>query len=92
MSMRLNVGCGQAPSEGWLNYDNSPAVWLAKSQLLTRLLHGAGVISASSFEFAAFCRANRIFYANAAKRIPQAPTSAEIDDMFDQTLIPSAGE
>jgi NitT/TauT family transport system substrate-binding protein len=26
------------------------------------------------------------------KRIPQAPTSAEIDAMFDQSLMPSAGE
>jgi predicted SAM-dependent methyltransferase len=85
MSLRLNVGCGQAPSEGWLNYDNSPAVWLAKSQLLTRLLHGAGVIGASSFEFAAFCRANRILYANAAKRIPHA--SGTVDTVYSSHMI-----
>jgi predicted SAM-dependent methyltransferase len=85
MSTRLNVGCGQAPSAGWLNYDNSPAVWLAKSQLLTRLLHRAGVIGAGSFEFAAFCRANRVLYANAARRIPHA--SGTVDTIYSSHMI-----
>jgi predicted SAM-dependent methyltransferase len=78
MHVRLNVGCGQAPSAGWLNYDNSPAVWLAKSPLLARLLRSAGVIDAASFEFAAFCRANQIRYANAARRIPHAPGTVDV--------------
>ncbi len=85
MAKRLNVGCGRAPSAGWLNYDNSPAVWLAKSPLLTRLLHRAGVIGAGSVEFAAFCRANRILYANAAKRIPHA--AGTVDVVYSSHMI-----
>jgi predicted SAM-dependent methyltransferase len=84
MAKRLNVGCGRAPSAGWLNYDNSPAVWLAKSPLLTRLLHRAGVIDAGSFEFAAFCRANPILYAN-ARRIPHA--SGTVDVIYSSHMI-----
>jgi len=84
MAKRLNVGCGRAPSAGWLNYDNSPAVWLAKSQLLTRLLHRAGVIDTGSFEFAAFCRANRILHAD-AKRIPHA--SGTVDVIYSSHMI-----
>jgi predicted SAM-dependent methyltransferase len=77
MPVRLNVGCGQAPSAGWLNYDNSPAVWLAKSPLLARLLYGAGLIDVGNFEFAVFCRANQVRYANAARRIPHASGTAD---------------
>ena len=84
MAKRLNVGCGRAPSAGWLNYDNSPTVWLAKAPLLTRLLHRAGVIDAGSFEFAAFCRANPILHAN-AKRIPHA--SGTVDVIYSSHMI-----
>jgi len=85
MSKRLNVGCGQAPSAGWLNYDNSPTVWLAKSQMLVRLLRRAGLIDAGSLEFAAFCRVNSILYANVAKRIPHA--SRTVDAIYSSHMI-----
>lgn len=76
-AVRLNLGCGQAPSTGWLNYDNSPAVWLARSPLLARLLRSAGLIDAGSCEFVAFCRSHQIRYANAARRIPHATGAVE---------------
>ena len=34
MPVRLNIGCGMAPTPGWLNYDNSPSVWLARWPVL----------------------------------------------------------
>jgi predicted SAM-dependent methyltransferase len=77
MAVRLNVGCGQAPSAGWLNYDNSPAVWLATSPVLAHLLRRAGIIDAGSVEFAAFCRTNQVRYANVARRIPHASGTAD---------------
>jgi len=85
MSKRLNVGCGQTPSAGWLNYDNSPAVWLAKSQSLVWLLHRAGLIDAGNFEFAAFCHTTQIVYANTAKRIPHA--SGTVDVIYSSHMI-----
>ena len=85
MSKLLNVGSGHTPSAGWLNYDNSPAVWLAKSQSLVWLLHRAGLIVPGNFEFAAFCRTNRIVYANAAKRIPHA--SGTVDVVYSSHMI-----
>jgi len=78
MALRLNLGCGQAPSTGWLNYDNSPAVWLASAPRLARLLRGIGLIDAGSVEFAAFCRANQVRYANAARRIPHDAGSVDV--------------
>jgi len=85
MFTRLNVGCGQAPSTGWLNYDNSPAVWLAKSPLLTRLLRLTGLIGAGSVEFVDFCRAYQVRYANAARRIPHA--TATVDAIYSSHMI-----
>jgi predicted SAM-dependent methyltransferase len=85
MPVRLNVGCGQAPSAGWLNYDNSPAVWLAKSPLLARLLRGAGLIDLGNVEFAAFCRTNEVRYANAARRIPHG--AGTVDAVYSSHMI-----
>ena len=85
MSKRLNVGCGQTPSAGWLNYDNSPAVWLAKSPPLAWLLRRSGLIDTGSLEFVAFCRINSILYANVAKRIPHA--SGTVDAIYSSHMI-----
>lgn len=43
--VRLNVGCGPTPTEGWINYDNSWSVRLAKRPTLVRVLARAGLIS-----------------------------------------------
>jgi predicted SAM-dependent methyltransferase len=85
MSMRLNIGCGQSPTPGWLNYDNSPTVWLAKSPLLARTLRGAGLIDAGSFEFALFCRANEVRYADGTRRIPHG--AGTVDAIYSSHMI-----
>jgi predicted SAM-dependent methyltransferase len=85
MMVRLNLGCGQAPSAGWLNYDNSPAVWLAKSPMLAGVLRRLGLIDDGSAEFAAFCRVNHIHYANAARRIPHE--SGTVDAIYSSHMI-----
>jgi len=85
VTTRLNLGCGQSPTPGWLNYDNSPTVWLAKSPLLARLLRRAGVIDAGSFEFASFCQVNDVRHANAARRIPHA--DATVDAIYSSHMI-----
>jgi len=38
VATQLNIGCGDAPTAGWINYDNSPAVWLARRPVVTWLL------------------------------------------------------
>jgi predicted SAM-dependent methyltransferase len=85
MSTRLNLGCGQSPSPGWLSYDNSPTVWLGKSPFLTRLLHRVGLIDADTFQFAAFCRTNDVRRANVARRIPHA--TATVDAIYSSHMI-----
>jgi hypothetical protein len=34
MSLRVNIGCGQTPTEGWNNYDNSLAVRIARIPII----------------------------------------------------------
>ena len=34
MTIRVNIGCGNSPINGWINYDNSLAIKLANSPLL----------------------------------------------------------
>ena len=31
MKHRINIGCGRTPTEGWMNFDNTPAIILANS-------------------------------------------------------------
>lgn len=43
--VRLNVGCGPTPTEGWINYDNSWSVRLARRPRLVKVLAKAGLVS-----------------------------------------------
>ncbi len=78
MAVRLNIGCGDAPTPGWINYDNSPAVWLARSPLLTRLLRWVGIIDDGNVEFIARCRRLGIRHADGSGRIPHADRSVDV--------------
>lgn len=85
MAVRLNIGCGQSPTDGWFNYDNSPAVWLARSRPLTALLRRVGLIDAPTVGFAEFCRCHDIRYANAAVRIPH--DTGSVDAIYSSHMI-----
>ena len=85
MALRLNIGCGDAPTTGWVNYDNSPAVRLARWQVLTKLLQAIGMIDAGNVAFIANCRRLGIRYADAARRIPHA--SGSVDVVYSSHMI-----
>jgi predicted SAM-dependent methyltransferase len=76
--VRLNIGCGTAPTDGWLNYDNSPSVRLAAWPPLWPLLRLARLIDDGNVEFARLCRQHGIRYANAASRIPHSDGSVDV--------------
>lgn len=76
--VRLNIGCGTAPTSGWFNYDGSPAVWLAARPLLLRLLRAARLIDGGNMEFAKFSRARDVRYADATTRIPHADRAVDV--------------
>jgi len=85
MTIRLNIGCGRAASQGWLNYDNSPAVRLARSPLLTAFLRRLGLIDDGNLDFIRHCRRFGIRFADAARRIPHATGS--VDAVYSSHMI-----
>lgn len=70
MGLKINIGCGHTPTEGWRNFDNSPAIKLASSPVrysvarLLRLLDEAQVANVE------WNRKNSVEFADATKRIP----------------------
>ena len=75
---RLNVGCGQTPTEGWKNYDNSPSVRLAKKPLTTALLSAIGVLQAEQKSFIEYAQKNAIGWADVTRHIPEPDASVTV--------------
>lgn len=75
---RLNVGCGDSPTPGWTNYDNSPSARVARVPLVLALAERLGLVTRQQREFMRFVRAHDIRYADAVRRIPEADRSVEV--------------
>lgn len=68
---RLNVGCGDVPTIGWANYDNSISLRLAQYPLLVTILRNTGLISEKQRRFMELVREHDIRYANVVGHIPE---------------------
>jgi SAM-dependent methyltransferase len=68
--MRINIGCGQAPTKGWQNYDNSLSLRLAKLPVLPEILWKLGFLESLQYQFIRFARENPIKYGDATKGLP----------------------
>ena len=67
----IQIGCGQSPIAGWVNYDNSPSVRLAKlPPALIQLAGRLKLLDRQSIAYVSFCRANSIGHCNATRHIP----------------------
>ncbi|WDP88910.1 MAG: methyltransferase domain-containing protein [Desulfobacter sp.] len=78
MGIKINIGCGQTPTKGWQNYDNSWSVRLVKKPLLVYILRKMGFISEPQQKFISFAKSEKILWANAAQRIPEANDSVDV--------------
>lgn len=76
--LRMNVGCGCTPTHGWLNFDNSFSVHLAKHPLLSTVLFRLRLIPSASYDFIRLARQTGIRWADASRRIPVPDNSAEV--------------
>jgi len=72
---RINVGCGNSPTEGWLNLDNSLALKLSRYNFLVAVLRSLRLIDDRQFENIQWNRRNSVHYANAARRLPATDQS-----------------
>ncbi len=68
--MRINVGCGQTPTMGWRNFDNSLTLRLSRLGNLGWWAFRLGLLDANQYEFMKFARANNIEYGDATKGLP----------------------
>ena len=76
--VRVNIGCGQSPTPGWKNIDNSPSLRLAKIPVLPQMLTSVGLISKRQASFIDFCREHSIETGNATKGLPLKSGSVEV--------------
>jgi SAM-dependent methyltransferase len=75
---RLNVGCGQSPTAGWTNYDNSPSVRLAGKPVTALLMGKLGMLRPWQKEFIACAKREGIRWANGSRRIPEPDRSVAV--------------
>jgi predicted SAM-dependent methyltransferase len=76
---RINIGCGQTPTQGWRNFDNSFSLRLARiPRLLVKVLHRVRLVNASQYQFILFARANQIEYGDATKGLPLSDGTVDV--------------
>ncbi len=68
--IRVNVGCGQTPTKGFRNFDNSLSLRLSKIPLLPVILERIGLISRDQASFVKFARNNSVEYGDATTGLP----------------------
>ena len=78
MGLRINIGCGQTPTHGWRNFDNSLSLRLSKIPLLPDLLQKLGLIEDSQRQFIRFASENDIEYGDATEGLPIKDESVDV--------------
>ena len=74
----VNIGCGQTPTEGWKNFDNSLSLKLAGSTVRFAVAKALGFLSADQLNYIDWLRDNRIEFADAVRRIPLPDASSKV--------------
>ncbi len=79
--LRVNLGCGQSPIQGWVNFDSSPSVRLARlpfSGALSAFGKKLGLLHDEQAEYIRFCRKAAIRYGNGLRRLPLPSSSCQV--------------
>jgi SAM-dependent methyltransferase len=74
-NIRVNVGCGASPTPGWVNFDNSFSIRMARWPLFVSALVRLRVLGRQSARLVSVADAGNIQFANATARIPCASGS-----------------
>lgn len=70
MVLKINIGCGHTPTEGWRNFDNTPAIKLARSPVRYSVARLLGLLDEAQVENVEWNRKNSVEFADATKHIP----------------------
>ena len=76
--LQVNAGCGRTPTVGWLNFDNSLTVRLARFPLCLRVLYRLKLASKESLISVPVVIQRNIAWADATKRLPLADESVAV--------------
>jgi SAM-dependent methyltransferase len=78
MVLRINIGCGQTPTQGWRNFDNSLSLRLSKIPLFPEFLLKLKSLESSQYQFIRFARENDIEYGDATQGLPVKDQSVAV--------------
>ena len=78
VSVRCNVGCGQTPTVGWRNFDNSLSLKLASIPWLPGILSSCRVINRSQYEYMRFAQTHSLEYGDVTKGLPLQTGSVDV--------------
>lgn len=81
----INIGCGQTPTEGFRNFDNSPSLRLARIPLVGGLFRKAGITDQAQASFIEFATSHRIEYGDVLKGLPVQ--SGSVDVVYSSHVI-----
>ena len=76
--MRINVGCGQAPINGWRNFDNSLSVRLSKIPFIPDLLFTLKILREPQYRFIQIAQSNEIEYGDITRGLPISDGVVEV--------------
>ena len=82
---RINFGCGQTPTRGWKNYDNSWSVRLARMPIFLSIVSKLGLISKPQQNFISMVKEANIRWADATKCIPEK--NGTIDVIYSSHML-----
>ena len=82
---KINIGCGQTPTLGWLNFDNSFSIKIAKIPMLYKVAYKLGILKESQYQFIQFAKKNKIKHGDVIKGLPLADES--IDVVYSSHMI-----
>ena len=77
MKHRINIGCGRAPTKGWMNFDNSPSITLANSPFKYFVAKIFGFLNKKQIANINWNKKKRILFADVKKKIPLSNNSVE---------------
>jgi predicted SAM-dependent methyltransferase len=78
MSLRINLGCGQKPTPGWRNFDNSFSVRISRWPLFASILLKTRLVDDHQRKFIEFARSNEIEYRDVTRGLPFADASVDV--------------
>lgn len=79
--LKINIGCGQSPCAGWLNFDSSPSVLIARtpvSHLICKSLSKLKLLTKDQESFIYFCKENHIRFGDALRGLPLPDSSCSV--------------